>query len=682
MRFSYVEVAGFRGFKDATRFDFPAGFVVLTGRNGAGKSTVLDAIDYAFTGTINKYAVKGAKGGGLDNHIWWVGDGTPAAQYVEVGLIAPDGQSFNIVRSRDRGLQISLDEVAKQICSDQMAQCPWQETLVQTTLIRDETLSGLSLDLPEQARFEAVRAAIGGLTGPDHSERTSELGKAAATSKGTQDAKLAEAQAEIGRALSALTEARSIAERQADVSEAEAIIQRMAHDVIATGGDRSEALRRSVAERKQSIPVLMDAIVQAEATVAEERFFTSDDGIANSLALAAQAEALQQSQSHALTVLGDAQRAATAEQEADSFAAHMMALLQHGEEIGLVEGHCPLCNAARGDAEFAAAIEAARARLQARGEAAARTADALAKAKSLASQAEHELAVAKRTLDEFDARRARSSQALAAVRVVFERFDLPANPLDTDQIRSLVLKRQEETAQLEHALYILEASSAHDRVTALETRIAQLRENEEEESLRATAADRAVEAAKQIDKAAKSVANQILTEQFDTVMPLLKELYQRLRPHTDWREIETDFGGEVRASLNFTVGDGRNPQFLFSSGQRRAAGLAFLLAIHLSRPWCRLRSLLLDDPVQHIDDYRALNLVEVLSAIRRMGRQVIIAVEDPALADLLCRRLRSTLEETGRRFNLSFGPNGSAIIDSAEDVRPLPREVLHLAEAS
>jgi chromosome segregation protein len=126
----------------------------------------------------------------------------------------------------------------------------------------------------------------------------------------------------------------------------------------------------------------------------------------------------------------------------------------------------------------------------------------------------------------------------------------------------------------------------------------------DEETAKLVATERAVEAARQIDNAAISVANQVLTEQFDTVMPLLKELYQRLRPHTDWREIEMDFGGRVRASLNFSVGDGRNPQFLFSSGQRRAAGLAFLLAIHLSRPWCRLRSLLLDDPVQHIDDYK------------------------------------------------------------------------------
>jgi DNA repair exonuclease SbcCD ATPase subunit len=241
---------------------------------------------------------------------------------------------------------------------------------------------------------------------------------------------------------------------------------------------------------------------------------------------------------------------------------------------------------------------------------------------------------------------------------------------------------QEETAQLEHALFILEASGAHDRVTTLEERITLLRRNVEEESRRMASAERAVEAAKQIDNSSKSVANQLLAEQFDTVMPLLKELYQRLRPHTDWREIETDFGGKIRASLNFTVGDGRNPQFLFSSGQRRAAGLAFLLAIHLSRPWCRLRSLLLDDPVQHIDDYRALNLVEVLSAIRRMDRQIIIAVEDPALADLLCRRLRSNADEMGRRFDLSFGLDGSAKIEHRTDIQPLPRQVLQLAEAS
>lgn len=163
-------------------------------------------------------------------------------------------------------------------------------------------------------------------------------------------------------------------------------------------------------------------------------------------------------------------------------------------------------------------------------------------------------------------------------------------------------------------------------------------------------------------------------------MPLLKELYQRLRPHTDWQEIETDFGGRVRASLNLTVGGGHNPQFVFSSGQRRAAGIGFLLAIHLSRPWCRLRTLLLDDPVQHIDDYRALNLVEVLSAVRRTGRQVIVAVEDPALADVLCRRLRSTDIEGGKRFELKTDKKGSATVAHESDIFKLRSRVLRAVE--
>lgn len=216
----------------------------------------------------------------------------------------------------------------------------------------------------------------------------------------------------------------------------------------------------------------------------------------------------------------------------------------------------------------------------------------------------------------------------------------------------------------------------------LEGRTASLRERSDQEAVKLVAVERAVEAARQIDASAKTVANQILTEQFDTVMPLLKELYRRLRPHAGWAEIESDFGGKIRGSLNFTVGDGHNPQFLFSSGQRRAAGLAFLLAVHLSRPWCNWRSLLMDDPVQHIDDYRALNLVEVLTAIRRTGRQVIVAVEDVALADVLCRRLRSGSGDFGRHFELRTSETGTAEIAHVQDVYPMPRLVLRPAQAS
>jgi len=249
----------------------------------------------------------------------------------------------------------------------------------------------------------------------------------------------------------------------------------------------------------------------------------------------------------------------------------------------------------------------------------------------------------------------------------------PGN-LDSDRLSALLAERRAALAELSSAHQTLELSGAVERVASLEKEVANLRRSSDVVAAKVADAQRRFELAKQIDSATRAVANEISIEQFETVMPLLKELYRRLRPHNEWTEINSEFGGKVRASLNFTVGNGKNPQFLFSSGQRRAAGLAFLLAVHLSRPWCQWRSILLDDPVQHVDDYRALNLVEVLSAIRRSGRQVVIAVEDPSLADLLCRRLRSSSAEPGVRIDLDAGLE----LPRIHMISPMPKSILSL----
>jgi DNA repair exonuclease SbcCD ATPase subunit len=609
-----------------------------------------------------------------------VGEGAPDRQYVTIGFVDERGEEFMVIRSRERGIETSIDDMAERLYIGKPPERTWQETLMKTTLIRDETIASLSLDLPEQARFTAVRAAIGGLAGPDHSGRAGALLKAATLVESEQEGRVADAQTELGRSLSALTEARSMADRQADVTEAENI-KTLAPDLGILSVDGSEMLRRRIADRKRSIPLLEEALAQAEHLQTEQLYFESDAGQAEVAGARADYEAMRQAKDQADEVLTRAQRLEASERERDAFASHMASLLDHGETVGLQEGHCPLCAAVRSSEEFASAIAAARSKLSERGSRAAEATAALEQARRSVKQKETLLAAAKQRLEKLEARRASLSINMENVDSIFRQWNLEASPSEPDNARRLVLQRQEETAGLEHALFMLEASSAHDRVTALETRVQQLRTQLDEETAKLTTTKRAVEAARQIENSAKSVANQVSTEQFDTVMPLLKEIYQRLRPHTDWRDIEMDFGGRVRASLNFTVGDGRNPQFLFSSGQRRAAGLAFLLALHLSRPWCRLRSLLLDDPVQHIDDYRALNLVEVLSAVRRTGRQVIIAVEDPALADVLCRRLRSTAIEGGRRFELSTAENGSATIKRQIDIFPLPSEILQAAGA-
>lgn len=146
MKIDFVEVAGFRGVRDKLRVDFSDGFVVLAGRNGAGKSTVIDAIDFALSGTINRFAVTDAKGGGLDDHIWWMGDGPATAHYVSVGFVEADGAKFSVLRDRDHGASPPVNEILSRLCHGGSASAPAVETLIQTSIIRDELIAALSLD--------------------------------------------------------------------------------------------------------------------------------------------------------------------------------------------------------------------------------------------------------------------------------------------------------------------------------------------------------------------------------------------------------------------------------------------------------------------------------------------------------------------------------------------------------
>ena len=122
----------------------------------------------------------------------------------------------------------------------------------------------------------------------------------------------------------------------------------------------------------------------------------------------------------------------------------------------------------------------------------------------------------------------------------------------------------------------------------------------------------------------------------------------------------------MRRFLKLQVGDHLNPQFIFSSGQRRATGLAFLLSINLSLAWSGWQTILLDDPVQHVDDFRSVHLAEVLAQLCEEGRQIICAVEDAALADLLCRRLPVKRVGDGRRISLGTDSDGSAWLSSVK----------------
>src|SRR5262249_960343 len=150
--------------------------------------------------------------------------------------------------------------------------------------------------------------------------------------------------------------------------------------------------------------------------------------------------------------------------------------------LGLQDSHCPLCAAPRTPDQFNAALRNARARLAKRGKRLAASSRSAAEARSAVDAATQALTVASRRLADEVQRRLTARQRLEAIRTVYERNSFRGQVDNPDATQTLILAEREQLARLERALFILEASSAIDRVATLESRAAALRERVDRES--------------------------------------------------------------------------------------------------------------------------------------------------------------------------------------------------------
>jgi chromosome segregation protein len=362
VKLEFVEMEGFRGFRHRARFDIPSGFLVIVGRNGVGKSTILDAIDFALTGTINKYDIARARGGGLSEHIWWVGERRAKSHFVSVGFVDGSGSHFVVTRYRGKPEAEGLVDVLRSMQDERIVGRSADGLgLMETTLIRDEVISASSLDLPGHQRFNTVKAAIGAIMGPDYSERTGKILDEARAALADEQDRLTTQQAELGRLLAQLTDARTEAAQSSDIAEALRLVaEAVPHDEVRTS---AEEVRRMVADRRAALANFTRARAMS-AEMSEERTRVRSDAFGHKMA--AIDDELRQANlllaAHQQTA-DLARRLVETEEQSDLEGSHFAALLEHGSVLGLQEGHCPLCGAMRTDKEFEAALEAIRTKL-------------------------------------------------------------------------------------------------------------------------------------------------------------------------------------------------------------------------------------------------------------------------------------------------------------------------------
>lgn len=662
MKLKSVKLRGFRGYRDEVNFDFASGFTVIDGRNGVGKSTIFDAIEFVLTGRISKYGDAKAAGEGVGHYLWWTGYGSAMLDgFAEVSF-EQDGNIFTLRRSvLEEPSASDLKLIEQSFVYQDQAPKDALHQLCAASIIRDEHIAGLSLDLSETERYAMLRQAIGANDAEEWIARASRLGSTAKKRLESAKADVGEVSQQVSNlerradeirlSLSgdqAISEAASRIGQQLNSADPPDIILARARELVAAREGQVEALSRF---QQQAATV---AGVAAEVEHLEGRKRAVQTDLAAAEALLASLPPLSDGQSTQLSAK----------------ARELVHLVTLGQRVGLVQSSCPVC----GESHTAESFSAGAARMT-------RLASEIDAEASELAKAEVERRAAAGAVDRLRSELSAISgrlEALAHQTAAYDESRTNLNLPPDDPAGAAADRRRELITSLEglrHDIRILSTLRQDSELDAVLGRLQAAKDNLARAQERAGRSRKAEAIAVALFDAARRAGAETLDRRLDRVLPLMSELYQRLRPHHHWRDIEYAIRGDVRRFLSLRVGEGLNPQFLFSSGQRRATGLAFLLSINLSLAWSRWRTILLDDPVQHVDDFRTVHLAELLAQLVSGGRQVIVAVEDAALADMLCRRLPITGANTARRMTIGNSSEGAFTIISQETLNPLPQTV-------
>jgi chromosome segregation protein len=539
--------------------------------------------------------------------------------------------------------------------------------LCSSTIIRDEHIARLSLDLKESDRFTLLRDAIGAVDAEEWIKRAQALASSASSHSKEIGVETDQAKRDLVGVTLQLDQARAKLPNVPSVSQAASRLQATLR-TSAPPDQLSEIARQRLADIATELEQATTLAERyEEAGLIRSELTKLEESVEKANAIRIQAERTLDERK---TTIADTPVSTALAQQARQ----LEALAHLGRSIGLRDGHCPLCESKINHSQLQHGVEEALSRareLDARAVDQAQTERARDVAESEFASADktyravfdrHE--AARKFLDDFD----KQLEAISLSKASSEDVQRRIASLEAERRAIIADVRLIDTISIDQAVYraAQDQQGARDRVARAERRLGRARLAETR--------------AKAIYDATRRAAAETLDERLERVLPLMSELYRRLRPHAFWSDIEYSVRGDVRRFLKLQVGGDVNPQFVFSSGQRRATGLAFLLSVNLSIAWSKWRSILLDDPVQHVDDFRTVHLAEVLAHICRSGRQIVCAVEDSALADLMCRRLPTSEDVPGRRVTLGTDRDGALAIIRQDQIGPLSRRALVVPE--
>ncbi|TAP44625.1 ATP-binding protein [Arthrobacter sp. S39] len=663
-----LRIEAFRGFRDAREFDLSASAVVVTGPNGTGKTSFFDALQWVLLGKIERLEVLRSR----RNAEYVVNQyriGRKASVEMDLSLAA--GQVL-LRRTGDQGgstLELSRRGEPPMFGEDAEAELrrillpnselSLQSALTTSGLMQQDVLRSV-LEAKPTERYRQLSTVLGLSVLEDFEDATKSAAKQAS-----------EREEQVRSEHSKLSVALKQAQDRLETAQAKLASR-----------PQIEAVRDEVIERLRATPsgvFFSDAGVNLEllddVRLAATAFGRAADQVDSAHALVRGAFQLREGLGESPTsdtidaLREEVERSKAAKNAAEALRGAAQSQLNAARltaadvaklaalAIPMLSDDCPVCrqriDRKHVERELIQRAEATGTLLELENTFIQRAND-FSEASTAAAEASDALAAAEQQAERWHASSAAVLAATGAVEALaaeipFVRFD----HYNTDFFGAVAGQVSEYLRGARRILHdLLETLDRQSDQSAIERAVAE--RTSLQMALAAAGKQLATETArcqklKALFEKTLEARVVVTEERLGSIQPLVADIFRRLDPHPAFKTIEFELDTYYRRGttspmvIDQVEGISAEPLLIFSTSQANIVALSYFIAMSLSMEGNGLPFLMLDDPVQSMDDVNVLGFADLCRHLR-MRRQLIVSTHERRLSGLLERKLAPRAE--------------------------------------
>jgi DNA repair exonuclease SbcCD ATPase subunit len=694
-----VTIENFRGFRDQQVIDLAASATIVCGSNGKGKTSFFDALQWLLLGSLGRLADLASRRSSdyvINSFADKRATATVSADLDLAGrrvtLIRTGARKETELQWLDAEQSLTGAEAQRELCEVLLGDpnISLAETMLTSGVLQQDVVRKVLQDEPKD-RYRHMSALLGlkeiagfETEAKSRAEERDRIAKSARGEHSDAASQLRELESELARLTQRLASEPEIAAARKKLED-ELSKGAPAFDIPRLPAQASDAV--ALAQFARSIRAAADALLAREVTLSRQEDEMPRLDAKELKPLEADIKKITQETAEANEALALAR---ARQQEARERASQLAELAV--QALPLLGDHCPVCrlpiDPADVEVHLRELIDAGGENLPALSRASAdaeervglleaRSCELIARRDELHSEADlrKQLGTARALWLKDCAALTRGDTRVRAD----EQEKLAAG--DVSAIAGLRTSADRLTSIAEQLASLLGTSGLAEEVQRVREQVhgqvLLVRDLAEEAGRASNAAD----SAKTLATGATRAIAGVTKTRFESLQPLVDDIFARLAPHPAFTTLGFEMGVAYRSGVadpfvkDPESGVSADPLLVFSSSQANVAALTYFLALSWASTTKALPFLLLDDPLQSMDDVNALGFSDLCRHVRRR-RQLVVSTHENRLASLLERKLAPRTPSARTRVLRFTGWDRSGPAIEQEDVEPEPASYL------